>query len=403
MKALTYKGSHKVAVEETKDPKIEQPTDAILKVTSTAICGSDLHMYDGRTEVETGKIFGHEIMGVISEVGPGVTQLKVGDRVVLPFNIGCGTCYNCVRGWTSACLTLNPEAAGAAYGYAGMGPYAGGQAEFVRVPFADFNALKLPGEPGDELEDDFLMLADIFPTAWHATELANVQMGGSVAIYGAGPVGLLSILSARLKGAAEIFCVDYVDTRLEKAREMGAIPIKFDKNDPKPSEQIIALRKKNTLLADALRPGEEKRLEGVDSGIDAIGYQARDFKDPSHEEANEALEDLIQLVLPTGSIGVIGVYMEADPNAATDDLKQGRFKLSFGSAWTKGISIGTGQCPVKKYNEFLRDLIIAGKARPGTIISHDVGLDEAPKWYERFDKREEGITKVVLHPAGAAK
>jgi glutathione-independent formaldehyde dehydrogenase len=398
VKALQYKGTKNVTITDTKDPVIEEPTDAIVKVTSTAICGSDLHMYDGRTEVEEGKVFGHEIMGVIEKVGEGVSQLKTGDRVVLPFNIGCGDCYNCVRGWTNACLTLNPEAAGAAYGYAAMGPYQGGQAEYVRVPFADFNALKLPGEPKDELEDDFLMLADIFPTAWHATELANVQMGSSVAIYGAGPVGLLSILSARLKGAAEIYCVDYVDTRLEKAREMGAIPIKFTKGEQKPSDQIIALRKKNTLLADAFRPGEEKRLEGVDCGIDAIGYQARDFKDPSHEEANEAFEDLIKLVLPTGSIGLIGVYMPTDPNAPTDELKQGIFRLSLGLAWSKGITIGMGQCPVKKYNEFLRDLIIAGKARPGTIITHDVSLDEAPKWYERFDKREEGITKVVLHP-----
>ncbi|HET6924464.1 MAG TPA: glutathione-independent formaldehyde dehydrogenase, partial [Candidatus Saccharimonadales bacterium] len=359
------------------------------------ICGSDLHMYGGRTGVEEGKVLGHEIMGIIEEVGDGVNQLKVGDRVVLPFNIACGNCYNCVRGWTNACLTMNPESAGAAYGYAAMGPYQGGQAEMVRVPFADFNALKLPGNENDELEHDFLMLADIFPTAWHACELADVTIGKSVVIYGAGPVGLLSILSARLRGAAEIYCIDAVDSRLAKAREMGAIPIDFRKG--KPSEQIIALRKKS-LLADAMRPGEEKRLQGVDCGIDAIGYQAHDFKNPADEEANEVLEDLAAVVVPTGHVGLIGVYMPDDPGAPNDDLKQGIMKMPIGLFWSKGIAIGMGQCPVKKYNEFLRDMIIAGKARPGSIVSHDVPLTDAAEYYQRFNEREEGMTKVVLHP-----
>jgi glutathione-independent formaldehyde dehydrogenase len=399
MRAVKYHGAKDIEIDETEKPKIEQSTDAILRVTSAAICGSDLHMYDGRTDIETGRTLGHEIMGVIDQIGDGVQQLKVGDRVVLPFNIACGTCTNCTRGLTNYCLTMNPdpEIAGAAYGFADMGPYEGGQAEYVRVPFADFNALKLPGEPGDELEDDFLMLADIFPTAWHANELADVQRGNSVAIYGAGPVGLLSIMSAKLRGAGEIYSIDTIDSRLEKAKDMGAIPIKFG-SGTLPSAQIKALRKKNGLLADAMRPGEEKRLNGVDCGIDAIGYQAHDFHDPSREHANQALEDLIQVVLPTGNIGVIGVYIAQDPNAPTDDLKQGRLNLSFGMAWTKGIQVGTGQCPVKKYNVYLRDLIIAGKARPGTIISHDVPLEAAPAFYERFDKREPGVTKVVLHP-----
>src|SRR5438309_10424635 len=150
MKAVTYEGTKTVKVQAVDNPKIEEPTDAILKVTSAAICGSDLHMYGGRTGVEKGKILGHEIMGVIDEVGDGVRQIKRGDRVVLPFNIACGYCYNCLRNWTNACLTLNPESAGAAYGYAAMGPYSGGQAEYVRVPYADFNALKLPGEAHDK-------------------------------------------------------------------------------------------------------------------------------------------------------------------------------------------------------------------------------------------------------------
>ncbi len=395
MQALTYQGATNVAVKEVDNPKVEQATDAVVRVTSAAICGSDLHMYDGRTEVETGKVLGHEIMGVIQEVGDGVKQLKPGDRVVLPFNIACGDCYNCVRGFTNACLTMNPQMAGAAYGYAGMGPYNGGQAGFVRVPFADFNALKLPGEAGDELERDFLMLADIFPTAWHACELADVQMGSSVAIYGAGPVGLLSIMSARLRGAAEIYCVDMIPTRLDKAREMGAIPINF--KEGKPSEQIAALRHQSP-LAEALRPGEEKRLEGVDCGIDAIGYQAHDFSDPQHEETQEVLEDLAAVILPTGHAGIIGVYMNDDPGGANEDLKQGIFKIPFGTFWAKGITIGTGQAPVKRYDEMLRDLIIGGQCRPGTIITHEAALEDAPEYYRRFDNREEGMIKVILHP-----
>lgn len=395
MHALTYQGTKDVAVKDVDNPRIIEPTDAILRVTSAAICGSDLHMYDGRTDVEKGKILGHEIMGVIEEVGSGVRQLKSGDRVVLPFNIACGDCYNCVRGWTNACLTLNPAGAGAAYGYADMGPFSGGQADYVRVPFADFNALKLPGQPNDELEHDFLMLADIFPTAWHATELADVQVGNSVVIYGAGPVGLLSIMSAKLRGAAEIYAVDSVETRLVKAREMGAIPIDFRKG--RPSQQIVELRK-SLLLKDSLRPGEEKRLEGVDCGIDAIGYQAHDFEHPEQEEAREVLEDLATIINPTGHAGIIGVYMPEDPGAPSEDLKNGVMKIPFGLYWSKGIAIGMGQAPVKRYNEMLRDLIIAGKARPGVIVSHDVALEDAPIFYKRFDERVDGMTKVVLHP-----
>lgn len=394
MRALVYSGPHEVEVKEVEDPQISEPTDAIVKVTSTAICGSDLHMYDGRTTVDKGTVLGHEIMGVITETGDAVRQLKVGDRVVLPFNIACGKCWNCNQGLTNACLAMNPNAPGAAYGYANMGPYRGGQAEQVLVPHADFNALKLPGKPFDEHEDDFLMLADIYPTAWHACELANVSMGGSTAIYGAGPVGLLSILSARLKGVAEIYCVDHEDSRLEKAKEMGAIPINFTEGQP--SVQIMQLRKKNDLFMKSLRQGEDKFLTGVDHGIDAIGYQALDFKNPEQEEANEVLEDLIELVNPGGSLGIIGVYMPEDPNAPDDKLKEGVLAMNFGLLWNKGLSLGTGQCPVKMYNRYLRNTIIGGKARPGTIVTNHISLDEAPEAYAAFDKRESGVHKYVI-------
>jgi glutathione-independent formaldehyde dehydrogenase len=397
MKALVYKDRGQVEVEEVDDPKITKPTDAIIQVTSAAICGSDLHMYDGRSSVEKDTVLGHEIMGIITEVGPAVQQLKIGDRVVLPFNIACGLCLNCVRGFTNACLALNPNGAGAAYGYADMGPYRGGQAQQVLVPYADFNALKLPGDPFDDHEDDYLMLADIMPTAWHAAQLAKVEMGSSVAIYGAGPVGLLSILSARLKGAAEIYAIDSVASRLKKAQELGAVPIDFTKGTP--SKQIAKIRTANKQLANSFRDGEKQLLEGVDCGIDAIGYQARQFDKPDKEQGNTVLEDLIQLVNPGGGLGIIGVYMPKDPGASGKQ-KEGSFEIPYGLLWSKGLSMGTGQCPVKQYNEMLRNMIIAGKAEPGTIVTHHISIDEAPEMYQRFDDREKGIHKVVINPNG---
>jgi glutathione-independent formaldehyde dehydrogenase len=261
MKAVTYEGIRKMSVSQQSKPKLDSPNDAILRVTTTGICGSDLHMYDGRAPLEKGTVVGHEIMGVIEEVGEAVQSLKKGDRVVLPFNIACGYCFNCHRGHTESCLVMNPEEPHAAYGYAGMGPYKGGQAEFVLVPHADFNCLKLPGKPGDEWEDDFLLLSDVFPTAFHATELACVSAGKTVAVFGAGPVGLLSAYCALLKGASEVYVVDSIPERLQKAEELGAVPIDFSKGDP--VERIFKIRKKNKAIQQRLRPGEEK-MKGVD-------------------------------------------------------------------------------------------------------------------------------------------
>lgn len=395
MKAVVYAGPRQIEVREVEDPKLTKPTDAIIKVTSAAICGSDLHMYEGRTGVEAGTVLGHEIMGVVEEVGEAVEQIKPGDRVVLPFNIACGSCFNCARGYTNACLFLNPDSVGAGYGYAGLGPYRGGQAQKVLVPYVDVNALKLPGEPGDEHEDDFLMLADILPTAWHANELAKVEMGYSVAVYGAGPVGLLSVMSAKLRGAAHVFCIDFHPDRLKLAEELGAIPIDFTKD--KPVEFIANFVKEHH--SDGARPGEP-RLSGVLSGIDAVGYQALDFKDPTKEEHWEVIEDLAQLVEPTGAIGLIGVYMPQDPGAETDQAKQGTYPLPLGTMWNKGLTIGMGQCPVKQYNVFLRETIVTGRANPGRIVTHHAPLDQAPELYERFDKREDGVIKIVLQPNG---
>ena len=393
MKAVSYEGPRKVAVSDRPKPRIKAPTDAILRVTTSGICGSDLHMYDGRTPLEKGTVVGHEIMGVIDEVGAAIHSIKKGNRVVLPFNIACGYCYNCHRGYTNACLTMNPEGASAGYGYAGMGPYQGGQAEYVLVPHADFNCLKLPGTPGDQWEDDFLLLSDVFPTGFHATELANVSAGKTVAVFGAGPVGLLAAYSSILKGASEVYVVDSVRERLEKVRELGAVPVNFKDGDP--VEQIFKLRQQNKGIQQSLRPGEEK-MKGVDCAIDAVGYQARDDHHPDKERPTQALENCLKVVNPTGSIGMIGVYIAPDPGAPSEHAKHGVFPFPIADYFDKGITMGSGQAPVKKYNEYLRDLIINGKAKPSRIISHRIRIDDAPEAYDKFDKRIEGYTKVLI-------
>jgi glutathione-independent formaldehyde dehydrogenase len=397
MRAVVWKEPYKVAVENIDAPRIEEPTDAILRLTTAAICGSDLHMYEGRAPVEAGEVFGHENLGVIEQVGPGVRTIKPGDRVVLPFNIGCGFCFNCTRGYGNACLTTNPQSHGGGYGYSGMGPHRGGQAEMVRVPYADFNCLKLPGTPGDRFEDDFVLLADIFPTGYHATEQAKVRPGDTVAIFGAGPVGLMAALSATIRGASEIYVVDTVPERLQKVRELGAIPIDFAKGDP--VEQIFALRKPHRDQVQGLRPQAGEKMPGVMCGIDAVGYEAWAHDAPGRRQSPaQVIEDVIRVTNPTGNVGLIGVYFPKDPRGVDENEKQGKFTISLGQAWEKGLSIEMGQAPVKRYNEYLRDLIVAGIAKPSFLVSHRLPLEAAPDAYHKFDERIEGYTKILLKP-----
>ncbi len=378
MRAVVYKGKYEVAIEEVDDPRIEDPTDVVVKVTTAAICGSDLHMYEGRTGAEPGIIFGHENMGVVEEVGPGVASLKKGDRVVLPFNVACGFCTNCEANKTGFCTTVNEGFAGGAYGYVSMGPYPGGQAEYLRVPFADFNALKLP--QGEEHEHDFAMLADIFPTGYHATEMARVSPGDTVAVYGAGPVGQMAAYSAMLRGASQIFIVDKIQERLDLAAEhSGATPVNFAEVDAP------------EFILDATDGG-------TDAGIDAVGYQAQ-VPDGEDEVPALILNNLVRSTRPTGRLGIVGLYLPADPGAPTEEAAEGRLLFEVGSFFEKGLSMGTGQADVKTYNRALRDLIIAGRATPSFVVSKRVGLDEAPDAYQRFDDREDGYTKVVLDPA----
>lgn len=377
MKAVVYQEPFSVAIDEVDRPSIQHPNDVIVRVTSTAICGSDLHMYEGRTAAEPGIVFGHENMGIIEELGSGVTSLNRGDRVVMPFNVACGFCKNCMAGNTGFCLTVNPGFAGGAYGYVAMGPYSGGQAEYLRVPFADFNCLTLPADGSHEA--DFVLLADIFPTGYHGCELAQVSPGESVVVYGAGPVGLMAAYSALLRGAARVFCVDRIPERLAKAEEIGAIPIDFSQDDP------VAMIKDQT------------GGEGTDKGIDAVGYQAQ-VGDGSKEEPAVVLNSLIDTVRATGRLGVPGLYVPADPGGPTDEAKKGMLLVSVGRMFEKGQVIGTGQCNVKRYNRQLRDMIIAGRAEPSFVVSHELSLSDAPDAYRKFDQRIEGYTKVVLHP-----
>ncbi|TGJ83746.1 hypothetical protein E0Z10_g5042 [Xylaria hypoxylon] len=352
MKAVNYVGPFKVQVQEVEKPKIEHPDDIIVKA---AICGSDLHMYEGRTAAQPGFTFGHENLGIIEEVGEGVTLLKKGDRVVMPFNVADGRCRNCEEGKTAFCTGVNPGFAGGAYGYVAMGPYRGGQAQYVRVPYADFNALKLP--PGKELESDFILLADIFPTGWHGVELSGFQAGESIAVFGAGPVGLMAAYSAALRGASRIFVVDRVPERLNTAEKIGCTPIDFTKEDP--VDQII-----------------QANGGMVDRSVDAVGYQAVK-QDGATEQPNTVLENMIRVTRACGGLGIPGLYVPSDPGAPDE---------------------ASSQCNVKAYNRYLRDLIIAGKAKPSFVVSHEINIDDAAVAYEKFQKRVDGYTKVLIHP-----
>jgi len=379
MKAVNYQGPFKVKVEEVEMPKLQHPDDIIVKVTTAAICGSDLHMYEGRTAAEAGITFGHENMGTIEQTGDGVTLLKKGDRVVMPFNVADGRCRNCEQGKTAFCTGVNPGFAGGAYGYVAMGPYRGGQAQYLRVPYADFNALKLP--PGKEHEADFILLADIFPTGWHGVTLSGFLPGETIAVFGGGPVGLMAAYSAQLRGASKTFVVDRVPERLKQAEKIGCVPIDFSAGDA--VEMIL----------------KANGGEMVDRSVDAVGYQAVN-QGGKTEVPNIVLENMIKVTRACGGLGIPGLYVPSDPGAPDESSGKGMLSMSFGKLFEKGLSLATGQCNVKQYNRYLRDMIIAGKAKPSFVISHEVTLDDAEVAYEKFDKRIEGYTKVLIHPNG---
>lgn len=383
MKAVVYHGPRNVSVDEVPDARIEKPTDALVRITSTNICGSDLHMYEGRTDFEEGRIFGHENVGEVVEVGDAIEKVHVGDMISAPFNVSCGHCENCEHGLTNYCLYANPDPkiAGAAYGFADMGPWPGGQAELLRVPWADFDALRLP-EDARERQDDYVMLSDIFPTGYHAVEMSGLQPGETIVILGGGPVGQMAALSAITKGASKVMVVDRHPDRLRLAEEIGAMPI--DDSAVNPVETVM----------------QETNGLGADRGAECVGYQAHDPQ--GHENNSMTLNELVESVRFTGGIGTVGVYVPMDPGGPDDLAKEGKARFEFGNFWFKGQHMGTGQCPVKRYNRHLRSLIAENKVRPSWIVSHDLPLEQAPEAYKHFDAREDGWTKVVLHPGQAA-
>jgi glutathione-independent formaldehyde dehydrogenase len=390
MKAVVFADTRSVRVDEVSDAVVEEPSDVVVRVTSSAICGTDLHMYDGRTGATAGLVLGHEPLGVVEQVGSAVKLVKAGDRVVIPTHLYCGVCVNCARGYSAACLRVRPGAFGAAYGYAGMGPYRGAQAELLRVPFADANCIPVPGEPGDNHEDDFVLLADAFVTGWHATELAAVRPACTVAVFGAGAVGLLAAYSALLKGAAEVYVVDGIPERLDKAGELGATPVDYRAGDP--VEQIRQLRRHAGL------PIGEEAMDGVQTGIDAVGFQAHDRADSGSEKPTQVIDDLARLINPTGHLGIAGVYAEKDLHPAAVGRPDGSLTVPWATFFNKGISVDFGRTHDRRYTTLLRDLVVSGRASPGVIVTHRGHLDDAAALYQQFDQRANGVIKAVLCP-----
>ncbi|MGE1563682.1 zinc-dependent alcohol dehydrogenase [Pantoea septica] len=393
MRALTYHGPHQVRVETVPDPVLQEPDDIILRVTATAICGSDLHLYRGKIPgTEHGEIFGHEFMGEVVEAGSAVTSVAVGDRVVVPFVIACGDCFYCHLHQYAACETTNsgrgailnkknitPPAA--LFGFSNLyGGVPGGQAEYVRVPKANVGPFKVPLTLPD---DKVLFLSDILPTAWQAVQNAGLDKGSSVAIFGAGPVGLLSAACARLVGAEEIFMIDHNNYRLEFARQRyGVTPINFDDIDD-PAAWIIEHTKNN---------------RGVDAVIDAVGFEAKGSLTETvlsnlklEGSSGKALRQCIAAVRRGGVVSVPGVYA---------GFIHG---FMFGDAFDKGLTFKMGQTHVQAYLPRLLSLIEQGLLTPEEIVTHHMPLEDAAHGYEIFEKRKDDCRKVILVPGMASQ
>jgi threonine dehydrogenase-like Zn-dependent dehydrogenase len=386
MHALTYHGSYDVRVDTVPDPILQEPDDVVLKITATAICGSDLHLYRGKMpELKDGDILGHEFMGVVVDAGSDVTALQKGDRVVVPFVIACGECFFCEKQLFSACETTNPDrgaimnkknvrSGAALFGYTHLyGGVPGGQAEYVRVPKANVGPIKVPQTLADE---QVLFLSDILPTGYQAVLNADIGPGSSVAIFGAGPVGLMAAACARMLGAEKIFMVDHHPYRLEFARETyGVFPINFDEVDP--AEVII----------------ENTSFRGVDAAIDAIGFEAKGSALETvmtnlklEGSSGVALRQCIAAVRRGGTVSVPGVYA---------GFIHG---FLFGDAFEKGLIFKMGQTHVQRFLPELLAHIEAGKLHPDVIISHRMPLAQAAAAYKIFDKKEDDCRKVVLTP-----
>jgi glutathione-independent formaldehyde dehydrogenase len=393
---VVYKGPGQVAVESVDYPKLEVPVDVasakgmsrkadhavILRNVSTNICGSDQHMVRGRTTAPAGQTLGHEITGEVVEKGSDVQFLEVGDICTVPFNIACGRCRNCHEGQTGVCLNVNPARAGSAYGYVDMGGWLGGQAEYVMVPFADFNLLKFPDrDQALEKIRDLTMLSDIFPTGYHGCYTAGVTTGSTVYVAGAGPVGLAAAHSAQLLGAAVVIVGDLNKERLEQARSFGCETVDISDNTPL-DEQLRAIL----------------GVDEVDCAVDAVGFEAS-----AHGGGGEApatvLNSVMSVTRAGGKLGIPGLYVTGDPGAADQDAKEGTLKVRLGLGWAKSHSFTTGQCPVLKYNRGLMMSILHDKAQIAKAVNATViSLDDAPRGYQEFDKG--AAKKYVIDPNG---
>ena len=357
------------------------PHGAILRIVSTNICGSDQHMVRGRTTAPAGLILGHEITGEVIEAGPGVEFIKEGDLCSVPFNIACGRCRTCKEGDTGVCLNTNPDRPGAAYGYVDMGGWVGGQANYVMVPYADWNLLKFPDkDQAMEKILDLTMLSDIFPTGYHGCVTAGVTSGSTVYIAGAGPVGLAAAHAAQFLGAAVVIVGDLIPERLEQARSFGCETVDVSQGEPKDQiEQILGVPE-------------------VDCAVDAVGFEAHGHgADSGEEEPATVLNSIMELTRAAGKLGIPGLYVTGDPGASDEAAKKGSLSIRIGLGWAKSHSFATGQCPVMRYhrglmNAILNDRVEIAKAVNATVIT----LDEAPQGYKDFDS---GVArKYVLNP-----
>jgi glutathione-independent formaldehyde dehydrogenase len=397
-KAVTYMGPGKVEVHDTDYPALELrdgpgvnpanvgrkvPHGAILKCVATNICGSDQHMVRGRTTAPPGLVLGHEITGEVVETGPGVEFIKVGDLCSVPFNISCGRCRNCKEGKTGICLNVNPDRPGSAYGYVDMGGWAGGQAEYVMVPYADWNLLKFPDKDqamGKIL--DLAMLTDIFPTGYHGCVTAGVTTGSTVYVAGAGPVGLAAATSALLLGAAVVVVGDLNAARLAKARSFGCETV--DVSAGKPEDQI------EQLLG----------VPEVDCAVDAVGFEAHGHGgEAGAEQPAAVLNSLMGMTRAGGAIGIPGLYVTEDPGAGEEAARLGSLSLRLGLGWAKSHSFYTGQCPVMRYNRQLMMAILHDRVQiASNVDATPIPLEAAPHGYAEFDQG--AARKYVLDPHG---
>ncbi len=394
-RGVAYIAPGQVQVKSVEYPKLKMPASetnpyggkdaphgVILKIVTTNICGSDQHMVRGRTTAPAGLILGHEITGEVIEKGSDVEMLNVGDLVTVPFNIACGRCRNCREGKTGICLTVNPARPGAAYGYVDMGGWVGGQAEYVMVPYADFNLMKFPDKAKAMSKiRDLTLLSDIFPTGYHGALTAGVTTGSIVYVAGAGPVGLACAASCHLLGAAVVVVGDMIPERLAQAESFGC--------------ETIDLRRDAT-LADQIAQIVGEPV--VDAAVDCVGFEARGHgADAEVERPAAVLNSVMEITRAGGAIGVPGLYVTGDPGGVDAAAKIGSLSIRVGLGWAKSHSFHTGQCPVLKYNRqlmqaILHDKVQIAKACNVTVIS----LDDAPKGYKDFDKG--AAKKFVIDP-----